>query len=234
MRLTVECESLRDHGAVLVRVAGPLTSGNRHVLWVAVRKIISDCPEAVIVDVAGVSLVDQPAAAVLIGLRRSGVNRDPEVPVLWCGATGFLADRLRRLDHNRPLYSTPAEAIQAISSGPSGERWLFHRLEPAAGAVHMAGVLIADACSLWHVPELIHPSRRVVFDMVRRALWCPPRELHLTAFRRESELLVSVRSLIDGDHATWCSDQTRGARGHHFKRTALGHIGWAWLPLAVT
>jgi hypothetical protein len=227
--LTVRSERLRDHGAVVVTISGGLRRTNRHQVWVAVRQAITECPQAVLVDLTRTALIDPGAVTVFVGLQRGASTHGPGVPLLLCGAAGALAEQLRSICHCR-LYETTVEAISAICSGPDGERWLFRRLAPVGASVHVAGVLISDACALWGMPELIHAGRRAVFDLMRVAAWCPPTELHLTAFYRKPELLLSVRSLIPSEHPLWCPPRPRLPEGHHHKRTEIGHIGWTWLP----
>jgi ABC-type transporter Mla MlaB component len=232
--LTVRSRVLRDHGVLLLRATGPLRAGNRHILWIAVRKAISECPDAVIVDLSSVRLIDTEAIAVFAGLRRNATASGPGVALMWCGASGTLADRLRRIDQHRPQYEDVDEAISALASGPPGERWLFRRLEPVAASVHTAGVIIVDACASWGAVEVIHSSRRAAHDLVRTVRWCRPRELHLTAYHRDTDLLLCVRSVLDGPHADWCAPRPPLLPvGHHHKRTEIGHIAWTWLPLAV-
>jgi hypothetical protein len=231
--LTVRSRLLRDHGIMVVRAAGPLREGNRHVLWIAVRKAISECPDAVIVDLSALRLVDPEAITVFAGLRRTATASGPGVALMWCGAAGLLADRLRRIDRQRPHYEDVTEAVSALSPGPPVERWLFQRLEPVPTSVHTAGVLMADACTAWGAVEVIHSSRRAAFDLVRTMRWCRPRELHLTAYHRDTDLLVCVRSVLAGPHASWCVPRPPLLpAGHHHKRSEIGHIGWTWLPLA--
>jgi len=227
--LKVHREPLREHDAVLVRVVGHLTAGSRHILWAAVRKVLADPPRALIVDLSLARLVDPSAASVFIGLRRNASIHAPRVALMWCGAMGPLVDLMRRADR-RWMYRTLADAVRAIPNGSGEDRWQFWRLEPEPGSVSAAGVLIADACVAWELPHLIYRGRRATFDLVRAAQWCPPREVHLSAFRRANEVLISVRSLIAGEHVGWCASRRRLPGGHHFKRTGVGHVGWTWLP----
>jgi hypothetical protein len=232
--LTMHMERRPEQGVLLLHVAGQLTVRSRHTLRRAILKALVECPDAVIVDLSETRLVDRLAATMFVAARRDADVIGPGITLLWYGASGLLVDRLRALDRHQPPYESLYEALDALSAGPMTERWLYRRLEPVAASANAAGALIADTCRAWDVPDLVRPTRRAVFELTRAMLWCPPKELQLTAVRRQSRLVVSVRGLIAGAHADWCRPRRQLALGYPIRRTPTGHFGWTSFQVTTT
>jgi hypothetical protein len=176
---------------------------NRRRLRSAVLKCLADCPTAVLVDLSDCHLADQLAAAVFVTVRREAAV-GPAINVLLCGASGDLRDRIMALDPSQPSYQTRREAIDAIRGGPVVGSWRRQRLPVAPESTSLAGCLVADACIDWNLPDLIHPARAVMFDLVRAAYVCSPVELRVIVAQRLNGLLLSVRSHVLAGHWSDC------------------------------
>ena len=228
--LSIVVEQLPGHGACLIRATGPLTAWNRHHLRRAVLKCLTEIPTAIIVDVTGVHLVDRIAGAAFVSLRRESARTGPGVAFLLSGVEDrLLAQRIRTLDRNQPMYTGLDEAIDGIYNGPGVERWLYHRLPDGLLAPIDAGMTIADACTAWGLSHLAFPVRSVVFDLHLIARRCPPGRQSLAATYDDNLLLVSVRTPTTPDTPASCA-RLRPPPAFHHKAGVTGHIVWTALP----
>lgn len=69
-------------------------------------------------------------------------------------------------------------------------------LAPGPDAASLAGTLVADACRAWRLPELLHPARRVMSELVLNAVEHAGTELVVTISRHGDGLHLAV---ADGD-----------------------------------
>lgn len=220
---------------------GLLTTRNRHRLRAAVLKSLADCPTAVIVDLSDCALVDKLAATVFVGVRRVAAA-GPAIDVLLCGGSGLMAERIKALDPRQPLYQTWHEAVDAIGRVPVVANWRRARFPAAPESASLAGCLVADACVDWRLPDLLHPSRTVMFDLVRAAYVCSPEELRVIVSQRPEALLLSIHTGVASGHWDDCALDRRPQRHIAtlpatqpvmvtYYRTAIvsGHLNWAFL-----
>jgi anti-anti-sigma regulatory factor len=214
---------------------------NRHRLRSAVLKCLAECPTAVVVDLSDCELADRLAAAVFVAVRREAAA-GPAINVLLCGATGAMAERIEALDPGQSAEQTRQEAIDAIDRGLAVATWRRERFSAAPEATSLAGCLVADACIDWNLPDLIHPARAVMFDLVHDAYVCTPTELRVIVSQRPSGLVLSVRSHTPAGHWDDCAldrepkhRTTFLATAHRatYYRTVIAsdHLNWALVSI---
>jgi anti-anti-sigma regulatory factor len=229
------------HDAMLVRPRGALTCRNHQQLHGTVLNCLMDSPTAVIVDLSETDVVDPVAAEVIPTLRREAAA-GPGVNLLVCGADPVLTERLHALDPDQPLYPTPAEAIDVIHDRVPATDWVHRRLPPEPASFSVAGCVVADTCSTWRLPHLIHPARAVVFDLLQCLDQCPAAAVHVIASRIPDQLRLSTYTELDNGHQPGCHPDrhanaqivTVGAYTviRHTMTTATRHLSWAALPTA--
>jgi anti-anti-sigma regulatory factor len=241
--LEIAVEAVPDQGAALVYPVGLLTMRNRRRLRTAVLKCLADCPTAVVLDLSDCELVDQLAAAVFVAIRREAAA-GPAINVLLCGASGAMAQRIKALDPAQPMYATRREAIDAIGHAPAVAAWRRERFPVAPESTSLAGCLVADACADWNLPDLIHPARSVMFELVHAAYVCSPEELRVIVSQRSDGLLLSVRSHVPAGHWDDCEldrepqrdsetmTKTRPVRVSYYRTVIMSdHLNWAHLSV---
>jgi anti-anti-sigma regulatory factor len=202
--LQIAVVSVPQQGALLVHPVGSLTMRNRRHLRSAVLKCLAECPTAVVIDLSDCELTDLLAAAVFVAVRLEAAA-GPGINVLLCGATGALADRIEALDPGQLTYRTRDEAVHAIDQGLPVATWRRARFPSAPESTSLAGCLVADACIDWRLPDLIHPARAVMFNLIHDAFVCSPNELRVIVSQRPAGLVLSVRSHIPAGHWDDCA-----------------------------
>lgn len=85
---------------------------------------------------------------------------------------------------------------QQPSSTPGEPPYLTVVLAAEPDAASLARVLVADACLAWRLPELLHPARRVMSELVLNAVEHAGTDVVVTITRRGIGLHLAV---CDGD-----------------------------------
>jgi anti-sigma regulatory factor (Ser/Thr protein kinase) len=172
-------------------------------LWSAATTALHAClaehPEALIVDLTE---LDDPAtgsALAWVTAQRNAAAMEPPVQIALCVPPELpLADRLQRLGTRRflPVYAKVRQARVAIAGRlPLIER-LSMTLPAGPEAPRIARKLARDACAAWDMPELLHPSRLVISELVTNAVEHARTEMTVVVSRRGRCLHLSVSDRV--------------------------------------
>lgn len=195
---TVVVDADLDAVIVTMTVRGVWAGRLPHDAYLTAKRCLSGHPSALIIDLLG--LTDPSAASVDAwnAVQRTGSRMDPPVQALMCLPEGAaLADRLRCLSF-RPMrtFAAPAAArAAAVSRLPPAERFSL-RLTPTLEAPVLARNLVTDACAAWNLPELVHPGRIVISELVVNAAQHARTLITVLVSRRAAGLHMVVG---DGD-----------------------------------
>jgi anti-anti-sigma regulatory factor len=239
--LLITVEPLPEQGVLVVRPVGRLTLSNRHSLRSAVLKCLSECPAAVVVDVSDCVLADRLAVVVFVALRVEAAT-GPGIAVLLCGARGVMGERIEALTVGHISYPTLTVALSAIGRGPQAPSWRRERFLTTPESVSLAGCMITDACVDWGRPDLVHPARAVMFELIHDAFVCAPSELRVIMSQRPGCLALSVRSPVPQGHWEVCAlDRdphhrhvvlpTGPAVTYYRTATSADHLNWALMSI---
>jgi anti-sigma regulatory factor (Ser/Thr protein kinase)/anti-anti-sigma regulatory factor len=167
----------------------PQVGGVRHALL----KSLTDCPDALVVDLRGVPDADELALAVFRSVRRHA-SVWPAVPLLLSSASVAVAAKLAStgLDRILPVYRTQAAAVAATSARPSIAR-ADHEFVPSSHAPAQARVLIAEICQVWDLKEMADLAQLIVSELVTNAVSYTGGGLRLSAVLRPDQLHLIVR-----------------------------------------
>ncbi|WP_249998161.1 ATP-binding protein [Actinoplanes sp. M2I2] len=165
------------------------------------RKCLAQHPAAIIVELHQLADPHAASAALWLAARRAASTLEPPVQVaLSLPATEPLSQRLRWIGVTRsvPVYPTTEKARSAVAGHRPLTDWLqLTRRRPAGGdSARAARELIDEACAVWGFPDLRHPARLVVSELVANAVQHAGTDIAVTVWRRPTGLHLSVR---DGD-----------------------------------
>ncbi|MER7459165.1 ATP-binding protein [Micromonospora sp. NPDC126480] len=193
----ITCE-VRDWAPVtVVRLYGDLDLGTMR----AVRRVLDRClsaqPDALVVDLAEVTVRDQLALSIFAATARRAADW-PAVPVVLCAPPPEAAAWLARSSAARvlPVRRDCAEATQAARRAAAPR--LRARLEPVAEACRRARDLVGDACARWNVPEAAGPASLVLSELVGNVVRHARTPMNVTLTLRRPYLHVAVE---DGSRA---------------------------------
>jgi anti-sigma regulatory factor (Ser/Thr protein kinase) len=235
---SVHIESDIDAAVALMTVRGTWDRS----LWMTASRALAKClaehPEALIIDLSG---LDDPlgiSAPTWVSAQKTAANREPAVQLALCITPDQpLADRMQRLGARRflPIYAKVRQARVAIAGRlPLTER-LTIRLAPQPEAPSLARNLIGDACVAWNLPELLHPGRLVMSELVTNAVEHAGTEVTVVVSLRGEGLFISV-----ADGVATLPQLIRPARprrgmplddrGRGLNTVAANTVAWGALP----
>lgn len=154
-----------EHGQVypLVRLAGVLDGATTGPVRSALLDLLAAQPEAVVVDVGDLRVVE-PAA---VGVLRQLLDETREWPATRLALCGP-ADSTAWAPSGWPLWPDPAGAFAAL--GAPGPLRVGVEMEPVVGAARLAREVITEACGRWDRPELIGNACIVATELVNNVV----------------------------------------------------------------
>lgn len=242
-QVTVDVE-YRDQ-AVVARVAGTLTVQAAPSLRAGLLKCLADCPDALIVDVAGLTAESDLALTVLRVVQRQA-HRWPGIPVVLCRPGAALARQLVRagLDRYPLICPSVADAIAALDRTVQVRPAIHIDLPATVDSCGLARDVVVQACREWDLDGVAGNAEVIVSELVSNAVRHARPPLHLLLAVRGARLHLALRDgsaalpqpvrggppptgdngrglmLIDGIAAAWGS-----------MRTTEGKVVWATLRL---
>ncbi|WP_432967318.1 ATP-binding protein [Dactylosporangium sp. CA-233914] len=181
-----------DFPVSTLRVAGRLTFTSVADLRQAAGKALTDHPEVLLLDVAGLSVVDDITLTSLPMLARQGVATETDVMVV--GPDAVLLEQLERLGIARqvPVHADAGAALAAHARLP-GPRRLEAFLAPEPDATSAARGLVDRACAQWHVAHVADAAALIVTELVANAVEHAGTPLLVSVALRSRHLHLGVR-----------------------------------------
>jgi len=183
-----EVEHLVDRGRTypVVRLTGVLEAETAATVRSTVVNVLAQGPEAVILDVEGLTVDGPGAIDVLRDVARQ--NDDwPSAHLVLCCTDGAVWRGT-----GLPVWPTPADAFAALGK-PDEDRHLSVTLEPVVGAARRARELITEACGRWEMPELAGPGCIVVTELVNNVVAHAKTPMTVLLARHDDTMSVAVR-----------------------------------------
>jgi hypothetical protein len=191
----VEVEGDLDAAVALMTVRGAWSAPLRQLVTAALRGCLTEHPEALIVDLT--ALVDPGAdsAGTWMAVRDAAAATDPAVHLALCIPPELpLADKMQRLGAGRylPVYAKLRQARVAIVGRLSPTERLIMTLPPEPDSASLARNLAGDACLGWDLPELLHPARLLMSELVTNAVEHARTAITLGVSRRGAGIHLTV------------------------------------------
>lgn len=176
----------------VVRLGGQLTPTAAPVARAVMAESLLEEPTSVIVDLAGLTAVDEVAVQVFGGVAAQAADW-PGASFLLCVPAGPVAAAVRHAYAGDPLpvYAGFAEALAVAAADPVPWR-VRQRLEPTVQAPREARELVADACQEWGVPEAAMAAEIIASELVTNAVRHAGTAIDLRMTLRDHRLRVSV------------------------------------------
>ncbi|MET8202582.1 ATP-binding protein [Micromonospora taraxaci] len=195
MSSRITCEVRTTAPVAVVRLAGALHLGTMRSVHRALSDALVDQPEALVVDMAEVSVEDRLALSVFAATARSA-EEWPAVPVVLCAPSPIAA---RWLAESTTCRVVPVSADCAEATRMAGATLRMRaRLEPVAEACRRARELVTDACNRWNLPEAAGPAALVLSELVGNVVRHAGTPMQVTVTLRRPYLHLAV---VDGSSA---------------------------------
>ncbi|MEU8217789.1 ATP-binding protein [Micromonospora taraxaci] len=195
MSSRITCEVRTTAPVAVVRLAGALHLGTMRSVHRALSDALVDQPEALVVDMAEVSVEDRLALSVFAATARRA-EEWPAVPVVLCAPSPVAA---RWLAESTTCRVVPVTADCAEATRMAGATLRMRaRLEPVAEACRRARELVTDACARWNLPDAAGPAALVLSELVGNVVRHAGTPMQVTVTLRRPYLHLAV---VDGSSA---------------------------------
>ena len=226
----MEIEHSSRQGCLVVAFSGRIDLASVATVKRTLLKDLSEQPDALICDLAGVRYLDPTAAAVFPTVANHPASRWPTTGLLLCGARPQVAEALRRVRaaHLLRLYATVHEAVAAARTRPPSLRDEL-RLAPVPTAARAARIFVREVCRSWRLdaPDatVVDRALLVANELVTNAVVHAHSDLWLRLELRGDRLFISVRDRGSGRLRPVTPDlEAEGGRGLWL----VEQLGRAW------
>ncbi|MBM0232597.1 STAS domain-containing protein [Micromonospora sp. STR1_7] len=193
----ITCE-VRDTAPVaVVRLTGELDLRTMRSVHQALDVALAAQPDALVVDLAEVTVRDRLALSVFAATARRA-EEWPAVPVVLCAPSPAAARWLAETTTCRVVPVLPDCAEATRVAGETSAPRLRARLEPVAGACRRARELVVDACARWNLPDAAGPAALVLSELVGNVVRHAGTPMQVTVTLRRPYLHLAV---VDGSRA---------------------------------
>ncbi|HEY0536488.1 MAG TPA: ATP-binding protein [Actinoplanes sp.] len=226
--MAIECALTGDSAGLIATLTGRLGLADVAQVRTQLFKCLAEQPEALFIDLAGLSVEEPLALAVFTAVSRQAAHW-PGIPVLYCAATA----RVRRMLSNgaqRRLPTADTVSLAAEMVGAAGRSMpsLIDDLLPIAGAARHARNVATEACVRWDLPGLVGAASVIASELVTNVVEHASTMATLRVSLVPRFVTIAVR---DGstDGPRRATPGLTGGRGLMLVE-AMAH-SWGWLPV---
>jgi anti-anti-sigma regulatory factor len=163
--------SIEEHAAgALVTLHGDVDQAGAPRLRLALMRTLAEQPDAMLVDIGGMAVVEPPTLSVFTAVARQAALW-PAIPVLLCAPSpGVAAVLAGGAEQRLPVFPTVAAAADAAATERLSRPSIADELLPVRGAARYARDLATDTCVRWELPHLVWPASLVASELVSNAV----------------------------------------------------------------
>jgi anti-anti-sigma regulatory factor len=229
--VSVDCSVHGDGDRLVATLSGRLDLNGVATLRLRLLKCLAEQPEALLVDLSGMTLSDPLALAVFVAVRRQAA-RWPGIAMVLCAPERYTRIQLGNAAYRSvPVFGTLAEAREHVGLERHTLPVLSDDLLPVSGAARQARNVATDACLRWDLPELLPPACLLASELVSNVVDHAHTMMTLRLTLRPRYLQIAVR---DGAAEEPVLRTPRGdaetSRGRGLLLVDATASSWGWLP----
>ena len=190
MGIVVDTTRDLGSGVTTVRMDGGLTFATAPTVRSTLARYASECPTAVIVDLAALEVVS-PALLVLFAAASQRADAQWGVPLVVCGARPDVGRKFQAFRTFTEVYDSPGAAMEALRD--SAPRWRHQRLSPVPSSAAVARHLVAQACKEWNLSSLCERAMLIVSELASNAIQHAVTDFHVTVSATTTYLRIAVQ-----------------------------------------
>jgi hypothetical protein len=226
--MAVDCSVTAHADGLSATLTGRLSLADAPQVRMRLFKCLAEQPDALFVDLAGLSVEEPIALAVFTTVSRQAA-RWPAIPVLYCAPTDDVRDMFKRGASRRlPLVRTVGLARQQVRGGGQSLPSLIDELIPVTGAARQARNVVTEACLRWDLPGLVGPASVIVSELVANVVNHAGTMATLRVSLRPRFVTIAVKDGSVAEPRRRRPDLS-GGRGLLLVE-AMAH-SWGWLPV---
>jgi anti-sigma regulatory factor (Ser/Thr protein kinase)/anti-anti-sigma regulatory factor len=183
-----------DSGVITLRFAGDLTLAATPTMRTALLKGLAECPLALVVDLAELTVTSPVALTVLVAAQRRPRNGPPVALLVCTGPERPSAVAVRLMIGGAlPVYRDRTEALAAMWDRPESLQRVRVHLPGRPASAGTAREVIAAACAEWGLAHLVDNASLIVSELVSNVVRHARTDFELTVTLRRPYLHLSVR-----------------------------------------
>jgi anti-anti-sigma factor len=190
MSIVVDTTRDLDNGVTTVRLNGGLTFATAPAVRATLAKCASECPTAVIVDLAALE-VASPALLGVFAAAAQRANAQWGVPLLLCSARPGIGRSISVFRTFTEVYDSPGSALEALRGW--APRWRHHRFAPVPASARLARHLVAEACQDWNLSSQSNHAMLIVSELASNAVQHAGTDFHVTVRYTTTYLRIAVQ-----------------------------------------
>lgn len=208
-----ECPTDGASPVLTVHPLGQLDLASSGVLRSVLLKALADQPEAIIVDLSGITVHDDVCLTLFSTLARRAATW-PGCALVLCGATPPVAERMRQLGLQWSVTTYPTWSDARLHARHEHRvKEIRERFAPKPESLAAARALAAAGCAEWQVPQRIAGLVQVVLtELVGNAVRHAGTPMEVVLRRTAQYIHVSVHDQ-DRRHPRLCGPETPDAEG---------------------
>ncbi|MFI7603181.1 ATP-binding protein [Actinoplanes sp. NPDC049681] len=227
--MSVETQVTADDGRLLVGLAGRLDMSDVAVVRQRLMKCLAEQPDALLLNVAKLSVPEPLALAVFSSVVRQAA-RWPGIPVLLCAPRPEVRRALTLPAYERlPLADSVDAARTVLADDRRVLPAITDELLPVNGAARQARNVATDACLRWELPHLIAPASLIASEFVSNVVDHAHTMMVLRMTLRRRYVHIAVRDgAAEPPEVRPTEPSATSGRGLLLVK-ASAH-SWGWLP----
>lgn len=228
--MAVACAVTTDGERLRAALTGRLGLRDVAPLYQRLLKCLAEQPDALLVDLAGLSVAEPLALAVFTATVRQAA-RWPGIPVLFCAPgrqTRALLDRAAY--HRLPVFASTDAALTHAGDRRDSLRALSDELLPMPGAARQARDVATDACLRWDLPDLVAPASLIAGELVSNVVDHANTMATLRLSLRRLSLTIAVRDGSEAEPGTPRPVPPDAPTGRGLLLVEATAHSWGWLP----
>ena len=189
----LSCQVDRDNPVTVLRLVGELRLGTVGQVRATLVKCMAECPIAVVVDLAGLSVSD-PVALTVFGAVAHRAADWPPVPLVLGAPPPRLQTTIERVCRpwRIPVCASIADALALASRARPPNQRVRRTFRPGSDAPAAARSMVADACAEWRLAGLTMPAELIMTELVSNAVEHARTDLEARATLRRELLHLTV------------------------------------------
>ncbi|MCW6006833.1 anti-anti-sigma factor [Micromonospora sp. CPCC 205371] len=189
MPTDVRCQVVSWEPYPVASLVGTLDGHSMEAARDALLGCLADQPEAVVVDVSGLTVADPEALSVFTVVAEEAAEW-PVARLIFCEPPP--RDVAAWRGSGLAVAPTRRDAVARLGA-PGPDNRMAADMEPAVGAARRARELVTEACARWDRPELAGSACIVVTELVNNVVAHAMTPMMVSVALRGADMLIAVR-----------------------------------------
>ena len=190
MSILVDATRDLDNGVTRVRVEGELTFATAGTVRSALARYASECPTAVIVDLADLDVANRGLLVLFVAAAQRA-SAQWGVPLLLCCARPDIARRISLFRPFTEVYDSRGSAMDMLDGRVA--RWRHQGFPPVPKSAALARHLVTQACTDWRLAALSEPATMIVSELASNAIEHAATAFDVTVSYTTAYLRIAVQ-----------------------------------------